>query len=220
MKAQRPRRAAAARHPSGHRAGAADAAQGIQGQRLSRRAGGADRRAAEVGARAPGACGRRQQWRLAARGSRPARPAPTSGEDDAAPQHSKRLARGERDKHAGAPRQAHAHDEGERTSKTARHASSSRTTTAIRHHRQHRQEEAQTADRPSRARRPVARALAFGSRFARLSGLVRPRGLEPPRVAPLAPQASASTNSAMAALGKDEKSSKTSRPNEGGPCNK
>ena len=30
--------------------------------------------------------------------------------------------------------------------------------------------------------------------------LVRPRGLEPPRVAPLAPQASASTNSAMAAF--------------------
>ena len=35
--------------------------------------------------------------------------------------------------------------------------------------------------------------------------LVRPRGLEPPRVAPLAPQASASTNSAMAAWGEDEK---------------
>ena len=29
--------------------------------------------------------------------------------------------------------------------------------------------------------------------------MVRPRGLEPPRVSPLAPQASASTNSAMAA---------------------
>ena len=34
--------------------------------------------------------------------------------------------------------------------------------------------------------------------------MVRPRGLEPPRVAPLAPQASASTNSATAAWGKDE----------------
>ena len=33
-----------------------------------------------------------------------------------------------------------------------------------------------------------------------LNIMVRPRGLEPPRVAPLAPQASASTNSAMAAL--------------------
>jgi hypothetical protein len=32
--------------------------------------------------------------------------------------------------------------------------------------------------------------------------LVRPRGLEPPRVSPLAPQASASTNSAMAAEGR------------------
>ncbi len=32
-----------------------------------------------------------------------------------------------------------------------------------------------------------------------LLALVRPRGLEPPRVSPLAPQASASTNSAMAA---------------------
>ncbi len=31
--------------------------------------------------------------------------------------------------------------------------------------------------------------------------MVRPRGLEPPRVAPLAPQASASTNSATAACG-------------------
>jgi hypothetical protein len=33
--------------------------------------------------------------------------------------------------------------------------------------------------------------------------LVRPRGLEPPRVAPLAPQASASTNSATTACGVD-----------------
>jgi hypothetical protein len=35
--------------------------------------------------------------------------------------------------------------------------------------------------------------------------LVRSRGLEPPRVAPLAPQASASTNSATTAWGKDVK---------------
>jgi hypothetical protein len=44
--------------------------------------------------------------------------------------------------------------------------------------------------------------------------LVRPRGLEPPRLAALAPQASASTNSAMAALEMDEKPCKTSRPDE------
>src|ERR1700733_10428549 len=37
----------------------------------------------------------------------------------------------------------------------------------------------------------------------RLFGMVRPRGLEPPRVAPLAPQASASANSATAACGVD-----------------
>src|SRR6266404_7246318 len=35
--------------------------------------------------------------------------------------------------------------------------------------------------------------------------LVRSRGLEPPRVAPLAPQASASTSSATTAWGKDVK---------------
>ena len=45
-------------------------------------------------------------------------------------------------------------------------------------------------------------------RLLRLSGLVRPRGLEPPRVAPLAPQASASTNSAMAAWGNGRKALK------------
>ena len=69
--------------------------------------------------------------------------------------------------------------------------------------------------------------------------LVRPRGLEPPRVAPLAPQASASTNSATAAfcrarsgpyagsrhfgimlMGRRTKGSKTPRPDDGGPCNK
>ena len=53
-----------------------------------------------------------------------------------------------------------------------------------------------------RSRRPASalpgRAEAFRSNSDRL---VRPRGLEPPRVAPLAPQASASTNSAMAAFG-------------------
>src|SRR3972149_6172248 len=49
--------------------------------------------------------------------------------------------------------------------------------------------------------------------------LVRPRGLEPPRVAPLAPQASASTNSATAA---DEVSARRldGAPRRRRPCNK
>src|SRR6185437_7944703 len=54
-----------------------------------------------------------------------------------------------------------------------------------------------------RARFRISRNLA--SRSTNVQRLVRPRGLEPPRVAPLAPQASASTNSAMAALKRDEK---------------
>src|SRR5829696_4721501 len=36
--------------------------------------------------------------------------------------------------------------------------------------------------------------------------MVRPRGLEPPRLSSLAPQASASTNSAMAAIGDPDRS--------------
>ena len=47
------------------------------------------------------------------------------------------------------------------------------------------------------ARMPESAASASYSSIR--SGMVRPRGLEPPRVAPLAPQASASTNSATAA---------------------
>src|SRR5215467_14611620 len=48
-----------------------------------------------------------------------------------------------------------------------------------------------------RARRP----MNTGTAYASLPRLVRSRGLEPPRVAPLAPQASASTNSATTACG-------------------
>ena len=50
----------------------------------------------------------------------------------------------------------------------------------------------------ARLRRPHPRAdfLSYRPRDAKM---VRPRGLEPPRCYPLAPQASASTNSAMAA---------------------
>ena len=51
----------------------------------------------------------------------------------------------------------------------------------------------------------------------RFSGVVRSRGLEPPRVAPLAPQASASTNSATTAEGMNA----SRRPRvEGARCNK
>jgi hypothetical protein len=49
--------------------------------------------------------------------------------------------------------------------------------------------------------------------------MVRSRGLEPPRVAPLAPQASASTTSATTAAGFLEPA-KGAAPNDGEPCNK
>src|SRR3954469_1194505 len=45
-------------------------------------------------------------------------------------------------------------------------------------------------------RRPAGQTTGFQNDFRRV---VRSRGLEPPRVAPLAPQASASTNSATTA---------------------
>ena len=49
---------------------------------------------------------------------------------------------------------------------------------------------------------PLAKVPAsYGKPEPVLMKVVRPRGLEPPRVAPLAPQASASTNSATAACG-------------------
>src|SRR5262249_52456182 len=51
-----------------------------------------------------------------------------------------------------------------------------------------------------------------------LEVLVRSRGLEPPRVAPLAPQASASTNSATTAWGLDAPADGTAR--NGARCNK
>ena len=95
----------------------------LKATRLPHRAGGADRRAAEIGARAPGACGRRQRggWpRLAKTGTSSADKAVKTTQHR---QHSKRLARGERDTES---KPAHrgkrfAHNEGGRKSKTARH---------------------------------------------------------------------------------------------------
>src|SRR5260370_40953187 len=50
--------------------------------------------------------------------------------------------------------------------------------------------------------------------------LVRSRGLEPPRVAPLAPQASASANSATTASGRTPDPKGPRRPGNGAACNK
>jgi hypothetical protein len=50
--------------------------------------------------------------------------------------------------------------------------------------------------------------------------LVRSRGLEPPRVAPLAPQASASTNSATTASGRTPGPRRPGRRGNGAACNK
>src|SRR6202162_4716934 len=59
----------------------------------------------------------------------------------------------------------------------------------------------------------------MGFRFTQpillIASLVRSRGLEPPRVSPLAPQASASTNSATTAYGLDASANR-----RGAGCNK
>src|SRR5262249_33599720 len=59
--------------------------------------------------------------------------------------------------------------------------------------------------------------LAMPARGQSVGWLVRSRGLEPPRVAPLAPQASASTNSATTA---GDRPLFAPGPEQGRPCNK